>query len=87
MTEAELRTALEGGSTLAKVAEGKGVPLDTLITALVDAEKTRIAQDVTDGRLTQAQADARLADVTQRVTDRVNSTRPPHPDHGGRGPR
>jgi len=86
MTEAELRTALEGGSTLAKVAESKGVPVDTLVTALVDAEKAHIAQEVTGGRLTQAQADKRIADLTQRVTDRVNSTRPPHPEHGGRGP-
>lgn len=83
MTEADLRTALQGEATLAQVAESKGVPVDTLITELVEAEKARIAQEVTDGRLTQAQADERLADVTQRVTDRVNGV---HPEPGRRGP-
>jgi len=74
MTEAELRTALDGDKTLAQVAADEGVAVDTLITAIVEAEKTEIAQAVTDGELTQAQADERLADLTERVTERVNST-------------
>jgi hypothetical protein len=76
VTENELRAALEGGKTLAQVAEAEGVDVDTLVAALTKAEKERIAQAVTDGRLTQAQADARLAELTARVTERVNSTRP-----------
>lgn len=89
MTEADLRTALHGAdATLAKIAESEGVPLDTLIAALVEAEKARIAQDVTDGRITQAQADERLARITERVTERVNATHPTGPwgEHPGRGP-
>ena len=88
ITEAELRTALHGGATLAQVAAGEGVGVDTLVAALVEAERTRVAQAVADGRITQAQADERLADVTERVTERVNSTMPSRPDHGhgpGRG--
>lgn len=81
MSPADLRTALESGKTLAQVAKDKGVSVDTLVAALVDAAKTRIAQDVTAGRLTQAQADHRLADLTARVTERVNSVRPPRPQH------
>jgi hypothetical protein len=81
MTEAELMTALQSGKTLAEVAKDKSVSVDTLIQALVTAEKERIAQKVTDGVLTQAQADEWLADLTARVTDKVNSTRPMH---GGR---
>ena len=89
MSEADLRTALESGKTLADVAKDKSVSVDTLIAALVKAEKARIAQDVTDKRITQAQADQRLADLTKRVTDRVNSTRPTRPggpDGAGMGP-
>ena len=79
MTEADLRTALESGKTLADVAKAKSVSVDTLIAALVKAEKEQIAQAVTDKKITQAQADERLADLTKLVTDRVNSTRPTRP--------
>jgi hypothetical protein len=81
MTETELRTALDSGKTLAAVAKQKNVPVNTLIVALVKAEKARIAQDVKDGRITQVEANQRLKDVTARVTEHVNSTRPPRPDH------
>lgn len=77
-SEADLRTALHGGRTLAQVAKDKGVAVDTLVGALVDAEKTRTAKQVTDGRLTQAQADQRLEGLAARVTERVNSARPAH---------
>ena len=83
LSEDELRTALEGGKTLAQVAEDEGVDVDTLIAALVKAETERINEAVTDGRLTQAEADERLADLEARVTERVNSTRPARP-HGDR---
>lgn len=85
ITKAELRTALEAdGATLASVAKARGVAVDKLIGALVDAGKARIAQAVTDGELTQAQADEKLADLQARVTERVNSTRPVRGDHGRR---
>ena len=75
MSEEDLRTALEAdGATLASVAQGQGVSVDTLVAALVGAEEARIAQEVTDGELTQAEADERLADLETRITDRVNST-------------
>lgn len=86
MTEDDLRTALQGGKTLAQVAKDKGVALDTLVQAIVGAEKARIAQDVSSGRITQQQADERLADLTTRVTDRVNAARPAGPWHGHGGP-
>ena len=85
MTEDELRTALEPeGTTLAQVAEDQDVPVDTLVDALVQAEQDRIAQGVEDGRLTQEEADERLAEVEERVTERVNSADPGR-GHGPRG--
>ncbi len=85
LTEEELRTALEPeGTTLAQVAEDQEVPVDTLIDALVQAEQDRIAQAVEDGRLTQEEADDRLAEVEERVTERVNSADVGH-GHGPRG--
>lgn len=71
VTEDELRTALQSGSSLADVADAEGVELDTLVTALVDAARERLAQGVADGRLTQEQADERAADLQARVEEHV----------------
>ena len=84
MTEDELRTALQAeGATLAKVAEEKGVAVDTLVDALVTAQREGIAKAVESG-MPQDVADKRLADVEQRVTEWVNSTHEDRPwGHGG----
>jgi hypothetical protein len=89
MTEDELRTALEtDGTTLADVAGEQGVEVDVLVDALVAAQEERIAAAVEDGRITQEQADERLADLEERVTERVNSEAPVGgPGHGPRGDR
>lgn len=63
MTEADLRTELQAGKSVADVATAKNVSLDTVINAIVDAETKTLAQAVTDGKLTQAQADQRIADL------------------------
>ena len=87
LTEAELRTALEpDGTSLADVAQDQGVDVDTLVDALVQAQQDRIAQAVEDGRLTQAEADERLADLEARVTERVTSDEPIRGHHGRGGP-
>lgn len=72
MTEDELRTALGSNKSLAQVAAAKGIDRATLISKLVAAAKTRIAADVTSGRLTQAEADERLKDLTARITEKVD---------------
>lgn len=85
MSEEDLHTALEAdGATLAQVAEDHGVAVDTVVQALVAAEQERIAQAVADGRITQEQADERLADLEQRITDRVQTA---VEDHGPGGHR
>lgn len=87
MTEDELRTALRTeGTTLADVAEQQGVPVDTLVDALVTAGEERIADAVEDGRLTQEQADERLADLEERITERVESALPAPGERGRGGP-
>ena len=86
---ASLRTALEGGKSIADVAKEKGIAVDTVVQAVVAAETARIGQAVTDGKLTQAQADARKADLTARATAIVNGTLPAGMPGmpGGHGPR
>ena len=46
------------------------------MSALVADEKKELDAAVKAGRITQAQADAFLANAKQRVTDAVNGTRP-----------
>lgn len=82
MTADELRTELESGTTIAQVAEAKGVALQTVIDALVADMNDHLDKALADGRLTQEQADARKADATQRATDMVNGVRPEGPPPG-----
>lgn len=85
MTADELHTALDGGQTLAQVAESKGVNVQVVIDALVAERTNHINEDVTSGKLTQDQADAKLADLSQKVTDMVNNPRPAGGKGGPRG--
>ncbi len=70
--EADLRAAIEDGDTIADVAEANGVDVDDVIDAMVDAKEDHIAEKVEEGRITQEQADEKLADVEAKITDRVN---------------
>ena len=76
MTGAQLQTALAGGKTLAEVAKAHGKPVDGLVAALVADEKKELDAAVKAGRITQAQADAMLANAKARVTAMVNGTMP-----------
>ena len=84
ITPAQLRTELTAGKTLAQVASAHGVSEQTLIDALVADVEQHLAADVTAGRLTQAQADARKAEIPAKVKTMVESTRPVRGDHGPR---
>lgn len=86
LTEDELRTELEAGSTIADVATAHGVDVQTVIDALVAEATTRLTERVTAGDLTQAEADAKLADLTTRITEQVNSVRPERPGHPADAP-
>ena len=75
LTEAELRTQLESGTSLAQVAKDRGKSVDGLIQALVDAATKRLDADVAAGRLTKAQEQQILSGLRQRITDFVNGLR------------
>ena len=70
--EDELLDALRDGQTIAEVAESNGVDPQTVIDALVAATQERLDDAVADGRIEQEDADERLADVTERITEFVN---------------
>jgi hypothetical protein len=73
LTESQLRDELSGGKTLAQIARDHGKSVDGLIDAMVDEAEKHLDDAVADGRITRAQADSILADLKQRITDRVNN--------------
>ncbi|MCS7324466.1 MAG: hypothetical protein RMJ86_07360 [Anaerolineae bacterium] len=61
MSVAELQAELQAGKSVADVAAARGVALEKVVNALVDEYKKQLDAAVAAGRLTQAQADALLA--------------------------
>lgn len=86
MTEDELKAALKDDKTIAQVAEDRKVDVKTVIDAMVADATKHIDAAVADGKLTKERADELKADLTQRVTDMVNSKAPPRREHDGPGP-
>ena len=82
ITEAELKTAVQGGKTIAQVATDGGVAVDKVITAMVDDMKAKVAAALTAGTITQAKADEELADEPKETTDKVNNV---NKGRGGKG--
>lgn len=88
VTEAALRTSLEGGKTLADVAKEKGKSASGLVDALVADETKELDAAVTAGKLTKAQRDALVANAKQRFQDLVDGKVPARGafrDHDGFG--
>ena len=86
MSEADLKTALHAGHSLAQVAESKKVDLKVVVDAMVAEAKARLAEDVTAGRLTQAQADERSATLERHIAEQVNRVGGAGGGTGHRGP-
>ncbi|MCK6075789.1 hypothetical protein [Paenibacillus silvae] len=87
VTTNELTSSLKNGDTLAEIATTQKVNVQTLINQLVTDRASDLQQELKDGKITQAQYDERVADLTQRITDLVNGTRPsggPEHRHGSR---
>lgn len=80
-----LQTELDSGRWMPAILQDMGVDLDTFHTNMEATRKTqmqeRLAQMVTDGTITQAQADARLAQIEQMP----DSGMPMGPGHGRHG--
>ena len=68
-----LRGELAAGSTLAEVAEANGVSADDLVAALVAEAEAHITEHVEEGSLTEEEAATKLAELEDRVAERVNT--------------
>ena len=83
LTNAELRTQVESGKTLAQIAQAQGKSVSGLVDAIVAAAKQRVDNAVAAGHLTQAEANEMLGRLRDRIQNLVNSTLP---DPGHLGP-
>jgi polyhydroxyalkanoate synthesis regulator phasin len=89
ISEDDLKTALQDGKTIAEVAKEKGVDKQKVIDALVADAKARSAEAVKSGKITQAEADEHLKDLTDHITTFVDEGMPrggPRGDHDGPPP-
>lgn len=68
LTQDELRAAAQEGTTLAELAEGEGVATSAVVDAMVAAAKAHLAEEVAEGDLTQAEADARATELQTRIS-------------------
>lgn len=80
---ATLRTDLQTKS-LATIASEHGKSRDQLKTFLTDSVKASLAQAVTDGKMTQAQADERLSQFTTNLDSEIDEVHA-QGEHGPRG--
>ena len=79
----ELRTELQT-KTLAQIAADHKIDIQKVIDAMAAAAKTKLDAAVAAGRLSQSDADARLKELTDRLTNLVNQKFPQLGDrHGG----
>jgi hypothetical protein len=76
ITQAQLRTALASGKSLAQIAKDHGKTADGLVAALVAAAKTRLDKAVTAKHLTSAREKSILSKLQSVFKNLVNGKQP-----------
>jgi hypothetical protein len=72
MEQTDLVAELQAGKTLAEVAEANDVAVQDLVDAFLAPRAEFLAQAVTDGKITQADADAMQARMQAMVTTKIS---------------
>jgi len=87
LTQEELKTQLHSGKSLADVAKTQNVDIADVKTVLTSDVTAHLAEEVTSGKHTQAEADAKLAEFKTNLDTMVNRVGPAGGMKGeGRGP-
>ena len=76
ITAPDLIDQLADGSTVAEIATAAGADPQAVIDALVADVQEGLAAGVQSGRITQAEADQRIENATERITNFVNGEQP-----------
>lgn len=95
LTTTELKTQLQSGKSLADVAKTQSVDIADVKTVLTSDFTAHLAEEVTSGKHTQVEADAKLAEFKTNLDTMVNRVGPAggmkgegrgHGPRGGNGP-
>ena len=87
-TSTDLHTQLRSGKSIADVATAQNVDIADVKAVLTSDFKAHLAEEVTSGEHTQAEADAKLAEFTANLDTMVNRVGPAGGAEGrGHGPR
>ena len=87
LTQEELKTQLHSGKSLADVAKAQSVDIADVKATLTSDFSAHLAEEVTSGEHTQAEADAKLAEFKTNLDTMVNRVGPAGGMKGeGRGP-
>jgi len=76
LSAAQLQSDLQNGQTLSQIAKSQGKTLDGLVAAMAVQVKKRLSTAVSQGLLTQAQADQLASRLAARMKDMANGVRP-----------
>ena len=86
LTDAQVKTQLQSGKTLAEIAVAQGKTATGLQDVIVTAITADLDAAVTAGKLTAAQETSMLAGLKTHVADIVTHSGPPAGQHGPGGP-
>jgi hypothetical protein len=87
MTLSELRTDLEAGKSIADIAAEQGVELSTIVDALVAPRTETLTQLVNARVMTQEEANACVAQMTENLTEQLSTSPSEHRNGDGFGRR
>jgi len=85
LSTADIQAKRASGESIADIAKSEGVDPDDVVAKALEARKALLDAKVADGTITQEQADAALAQMKSRLTERVDSTATGRPSWAGQG--
>lgn len=81
----EVQAQRAEGNSAAEIAEANGVATEEVVSEALAARKAILDAKVADGTITQEQADAAYAQMSERVTERVSTEESGRPSWAGGG--
>ncbi|MDI6712755.1 MAG: hypothetical protein QMD96_05895 [Anaerosomatales bacterium] len=85
LSTTDIQAKRAAGESIADIAKSEGVDPDDVVAKALEAREALLEQKVADGTITQEQADAALAQMKTRLTERVNTTATGRPSWAGQG--
>jgi hypothetical protein len=83
LTADELKTELQGDKTLAMIASEQNVDADAVVNAIVEANKAKLDEQLSEGKLTQEAYDSRVASLREQANKLINGEWKGRPDGKG----